>query len=122
MQLGIVPEHLEIEVEGLRLQFLAASEQDIVFAASIIENRDITKQKPGVVDRDLVNKHVFGKLLSFSGEIMIGSESITVEKLKELASGNRIRASFTLPVTMGWAVEVLRAHGLFGSEAEEKKE
>ena len=70
MQLGIVPEHLEIEVEGLRLQFLAASEQDIVFAASIIENRDITKQKPGVVDRDLVNKHVFGKLLSFSGEII----------------------------------------------------
>jgi len=121
MKLALVPESLEIEIDGLKLQFVAASEQDIVFAAAIIDNRDVAKTKPGSLDRDTAVKHVFSKLISFSGEVQIGGESISVERFKEIAMSGRLQASFSIPVTLNWAVEVLKSHGLFGSEADEKK-
>jgi len=121
MRLGLVPESMEVEVEGIRFQFLAASEQDLVIAAAILENMDVAKIKPGSLDRGMVVSHVFGKLSSFTGEILVGDEPITVERLKELATAGRLQIVFTIKVTVGWAAEVLRSLGMFDqSEAGEK--
>lgn len=116
MRIELQPEKISVEIDGVVFKFQAASQQDMVFAACLLDQIDPTKFKADGLNKDTGVRHVFSKLESFEGEVNVGGEAITPEKLRELVNSGKVQAGATLPICTGWAIQVLKAHGLLGAE------
>lgn len=111
----------EVSFSGVVFTFEKTSERDVVFASSLIDYLNFQEGlRDTVVGKDRCISYAFSKLKAFTGQLTVKGESLTVERLKELVP--TIKSAFTSKVALLWALEVLRRHGYFDSEKDEKKE
>lgn len=115
MLVEVIPSStIEVDLLGVKFLFRACTQQDIVYAAAILNQVDLVNGQQGAIDRTQTAKYVFRALQSIEGEIKSESgESITKEKLVELAEEGKLQAAFLMRILTPWATEILKAHGFF---------
>lgn len=115
-------EGIEVEVEGIKLSFAKSTKQDVVYASSLIDYLDFARSpRETPIGKEKAIAHVFSKLKSFTGELAVGGEKLTVERLRDLALN--IKGRFIGAVCVDWSLRVLEAQGYLDlGNPDEKKE
>ncbi len=117
MELLISNADIVIEAHGIKFIFASKTQQDLIYAMNLLDYLKGDQMGTSPIDKDTCVKWVFSKLKDVEGEIKRDGVALAVDEIKEMmpkASGKQI-----IPVVSGWAIEILRAHGML--EAEEKK-